>query len=149
MIVLNGKIGSDFLGVSGRLPTGSTRIWMDWDRRTVIGEQSVASIPFIKNAFKQASEKELFVLLFGVGRSSFFLDFAGTGHKSWAISDMIRRDEVDNITCIEMFLKLTTAMRNETENPSLEVLVLVFMLSIHVRFAIFCSCLLSPMLNEP
>ena len=29
MFVLNGKIGSDFLGVSGRLPTGSTRIWMD------------------------------------------------------------------------------------------------------------------------
>lgn len=145
--MLNGKIGSDFLGVSGRLPTGSTRIWMDWDRRTVIGEQSVASIPFIKSAFKQASEKELFVLLFGVGRSSFFwiLQELATNHEL----SLIWQEEMNLTTCIEMFLKLTTAMRNETENPSLEVLVLVFMLSIHDRFAIFCSCLLSPMLNKP
>lgn len=147
MIVLNGKIGSDFLGVSGRLPTGSTRIWMDWDRRTVIGEQSVASIPFIKNAFKQASEKELFVLLFGVGRSSFFLDFAGTGHKSWAISDMIRRDELDNMHRDVPETHDCHERRNgESKSRSLG-------LSIHAvdscSFCYFCSCLLSPMLNTP
>lgn len=43
----------------------------------------MASIPFIKSAFKQASEKELFVLLFGVGRSSFFwiLQELATNHE--------------------------------------------------------------------